>query len=36
METRSELKEVRKNLRLETDRLEFWTKLRSEPEKRGR
>jgi ABC-type uncharacterized transport system involved in gliding motility auxiliary subunit len=27
IETRSELKEVRKNLRLETDRLEFWTKV---------
>jgi ABC-type uncharacterized transport system involved in gliding motility auxiliary subunit len=27
IETRAELKEVRKNLRLETDRLEFWTKV---------
>jgi hypothetical protein len=27
VETRAELKEVRKNLRLETDRLEFWTKV---------
>lgn len=26
-ESRSELKEVRRNLRLETDRLEFWTKV---------
>jgi len=27
VETRAELKDVRKNLRLETDRLEFWTKV---------
>ncbi len=27
VETRTELKEVRKNLRVETDRLEFWTKV---------
>jgi hypothetical protein len=26
-ETRVELKEVRKNLRVETDRLQFWTKV---------
>jgi ABC-type uncharacterized transport system involved in gliding motility auxiliary subunit len=27
VQTRTELKEVRKNLRVETDRLEFWTKV---------
>jgi ABC-type uncharacterized transport system involved in gliding motility auxiliary subunit len=27
VQTRAELKEVRKNLRVETDRLEFWTKV---------
>ena len=27
IQTRAELKEVRKNLRVETDRLEFWTKV---------
>jgi vacuolar-type H+-ATPase subunit I/STV1 len=27
IETRTELKEVRKNLRVETDTLEFWTKV---------
>ena len=27
METRQELKELRKNLRVETDTLKFWTKL---------